>query len=331
MSNNNKLCSKCGSRMSKNGTKNDEQQYVCKDKSCLGCVPVDGSVIIKGAGPDTSIKSPEELWEDVIKEQKKAKDLIQKKEIQSIEIKGKKPILITMFSDLHIGDPFADYEQMMKDALLVKNTEGCYSISAGDHHNNWIGRLVHLQKHQSMSMSNELSLFKHWLKVLEGKLLAVIPGNHDLWTEDHAGIDLTREYLRGALLLYDKHEIVFNLDMFGKSWKVKLRHKWKGSSIFNPTHALEVGLQRGDTDFDIAIGGHIHIGTLFREFVFHNQKKLACLIGTYKYSDTFAKMIGFPKTCGSGCGALMFFPDGSVQSWYNLNRAIEYLKYIRSV
>jgi hypothetical protein len=81
--------------------------------------------------------------------------------------------------------------------------------------------------------------------------------------------------------------------------------------------------------FDIGVGGHTHIGTLMRPFFRHGREKLAILTGAYKRFDSYSKELGYAETVTTGCGAVIFHPDGRI--WYssNLKTACEYLTYLR--
>jgi transposase-like protein len=285
-------------------------------------------VVVEGLLPADLSTSAGDVWEKVINAQVDNEYKVEKRYNQVITIPGDQPVLFALFSDLHIGDPYADYRQMKADAELVRDTEGAYALSTGDHHNNWIGKLEGLQRGHGIDFDSELVLVRNWFEILGEKLLVVVAGNHDAWTKKLAGVDLTKEMLRGAKLLYDRDEVLFSMKVHDREVRFKCRHKWKGNSIFNPTHGEE-RIERSDTDYDVGIGGHTHIGTLFREFFFHGTRRVACLVGTYKFYDRFGVRHGFSRSVGSGCGALLFLPDGTMQPWSNLRQAVEYLRWLR--
>lgn len=272
---------------------------------------------------------PEELWREAIRAQKRAFRKARRREKQSIELPNE-PCGIAILSDLHFGDPDTDHEAIKVDAEIIRSTEGLYAGYHGDGLDNWIvGKLQRLQRDQAVSFDVELALFKNWLELLKGKLLWAVSGNHDNWTYQVAGVDLVKDTLKGTTVLYDQYEVVFRL-MVGKAkWIVKARHQWKYGSVFNATHGQEVGWERGGTNFDIALGGHTHIGTLCRPFFRQGKKRYAILMGTYKVNDDFPRQLGLPKPQDRGSGALLFHPDGRMLFIEDLQTAAEFLTFWR--
>lgn len=273
----------------------------------------------------------DELLENLFKAQDKRFNLAYRmKEVQTITI-PKLPCAIALFSDLHIGDEYADYKAIIRDAEIVSNTEGLYAGFAGDGINNWIiGRLTAKQRDEVMSYKYEWAVFFRWLDLLKEKLLFCVTGNHDNWTYKLAGFDRIAEHLDGVKTLYDRDQIVFNLKTGPYDNLVGVRHKWKGHSQWNATHGIEKGMRgfMGHT-VDIGIGGHTHAGTIFRDFIWNGKKQFACLLGVYKVHDDYAREIGFPDSYSTGCGALVFDVDGSITKMDNLEQAAKYLKFLR--
>lgn len=227
---------------------------------------------------------------------------------QRVVIPGTEPFAWAWLSDLHIGDG-ADYEQLFRDAEIIRDTDRMWCSFNGDACNNWIvGKLAHLQRGQQLSHDDEWRLLEEWLGILGDKLRVVSLGNHELWTFTLAGVNRMKDHLArgGVSILYDDHEVVYDLVLGDSSWRVKQRHAWRWSSIFNPTHGIEVGLQRGDDDFDIGVGGHTHLGTLCRPFYFHGRRRYAVLIGTYSRWGKYGRQLGLPPSKDRGCGAMVF-------------------------
>lgn len=290
-------------------------------------------VSVTGVTPDSDLIPPDVLWRDAIGKQRRAAATSAQKRVQVIEIHTDRPIGIAHLSDMHLGDPMTDYEAAKNDAEIIATTDGMYCEYHGDGWDNWIiAKLMRLQRGQAMSFPEEMQLFRSYLSMFNEKLLWAIPGNHDLWTEAQAGLDWLREILRGTQILYDAHEIVFDLKFAGTGtkWRYKARHKWRYSSIFNPTHGIETGWERGSDDFDVGIGGHTHIGTLCRPFFKHDRVRYAMMTGTYKVGDGFGTAIGVARTVGRGCGVMIYWPDGRLQFFYDVKTAAEFLMYLRN-
>lgn len=236
-----------------------------------------------------------------------------------------KPFAIAFISDLHIGSQGTDYVSLRRDAETVRDTDGMYAVFHGDGIDNWIiPKMQGLQRGQAMPFDDELALFRAWLLTIEKKLLVVVAGNHDNWTTKLAGFDWLKS-ITPTTALYDPQQITFDISHGDNRVRICVRHKWRGSSILNPTHAMERSAR--DIDADIYVGGHTHIGTLFRSFTVRGQDRIAVLTGTYKTEDSFGRELGLPDTQHRGCGAVVFDTDGSMTWIRNLDEAARYLKF----
>jgi len=285
--------------------------------------------IITGVSTQLEDIEFEELVAIGAKAFKTAKEHHDAKNSQHIYL-GEKPTGIAFLSDLHLGNAGTDYEAILQDTNLIVNTPGMYAAFHGDGIDNWIvGKLQALQRGQAGNFQFEINIFRSWLRKIHQKLLLVVAGNHDNWTKKISGLDLIPELLGDTHVLYDPYETRVTLFCGPAAWDVLVRHQWKYSSVFNPTHGIEVGHDRMSNPFDIGVGGHTHIGTLMRPFFRHGREKLAILTGAYKRFDSYSKELGYAETVTTGCGAVIFHPDGRI--WYSssLKTACEYLTYLR--
>lgn len=271
----------------------------------------------------------EEIWKYAIARQKKAETRVDALRSQVIELPNE-PFALAMLSDTHFGSDNADYETALRDAKTVAATPGMYGLFNGDGSDNWIvGRLVGQGMNQGMTISTEMRMLFNWLEILGDSLLIVVSGNHDNWTYILTGQDHLKNALKNYRLLYDPHEVVWKMRCGPAEWLCKARHQWRGSSIFNDTHGIQVGWERGDDPFDIGIGGHTHTGTFITPFARHRKLRWAVQLGTYKKVDGYARSKGFRSTEGLGCGALVFHPNGRIQPCYDLETAADFLEFWR--
>ena len=242
---------------------------------------------------------------------------------------GDKPFALVLLSDIHGGGK-TDYTALEEDLRIINTTEGMYVGNLGDNTDNFvIGKLQSIQREQSTTFDMEARFLEWLFEKIKGSLAFWCAGNHDNWTKRVSGFDITREALKGVPCLYDPHEIYFTLKWAGHSQRWLARHKWKGTSVFNPTHGLEVGWERVGKDFDVSCGGHTHIATLCRPFIREEKKRFAVLLGTYKVRDNYAREIGFPASYGTGSGAFVYHPDGRVVWCEDLETARDILNMWR--
>jgi predicted phosphodiesterase len=237
---------------------------------------------------------------------------------------------LALFSDIHFGSGATDYKRVKQDAEIVVNTPRFFGEFHGDGCDNWlITKLARLQRGQVLTHDKEWQLFQAWLDLLGDRLKIVVSGNHDNWSISMGGTDRVRDLIRGLDLLYDPDEVEFDLVVGEESYRFLIRHKWKWSSIFNPTHGIEVSWQR-NKPFDVGIGGHTHIATLHRPFIRHGKRRHAIITGTYKLWDRFGLEIGLPAPASYGSGALVFDKFGRMQWFDELELAANYLTYLLS-
>jgi len=285
-------------------------------------------VIIEGIMPDDTDRDAEEIFDLVIANQKQIFAYEQARQRQRINIPV--PCGLAQLSDFHLGNRGTAYEALLSDVKMIRDTPGLYCSFNGDGVDNWIiGKLVDLQRDQVVDFDAEWLMFEWILKELDPSLLLVVAGNHDNWTRKVAGIDRLQHLLKGTHKLYHPQQIIFNLEVGPQSYIVKVRHKWKGHSAFNPHHGIEVGWERGGKDFDIGIGAHTHIATLYSQNIKHEKIIHTILTGTYKLYDEHGEYVGFAPSHGRGSGSLVFDEQGRIQ-WYNeLEEAADYLDFLR--
>jgi len=288
---------------------------------------------ITGLTAADRLPDPESAWARAIEWQDHQEEKQSLRKHQEIILPGDKPCAVAMLSDPHFGSADCDYKRARDDAELIRDTPGMYGMVLGDIGDNWIGSaLGYIQREQPMRLVEEQALERGWIRVLVEKLLVFLLGNHDARTVKEAGIDWLALVLEHAACLYDHNETVLTLKLGEASWRMKLRHVWPGRSIYNRVHGQVRDAHFVDPSWDIAVGGHTHAGTLFVDDVpFSGIRKLYVQIGTYKISDAYARrhnMTMAPEE-DRGCGALLFYPDGRLQTFRCLRTCAEFLGYLR--
>ncbi|RMG91144.1 MAG: hypothetical protein D6706_18520, partial [Chloroflexi bacterium] len=108
--------------------------------------------------------------------------------------------------------------------------------------------------------------------------------------------------------------------------RIKLRHKWRGSSIYNPTHAIEraAKFDKGD-HFDIGVGAHTHVSGLVRMFNNGTKTGLAVQCGTYKRHDNFAEEVGFEQPNAMTAVPVVIHGRHRYTTFSTLDDALDYM------
>lgn len=208
------------------------------------------------------------------------------------------PVCLVFVGDLHCGGMGVDYPRMEREFALINQMPNTWVILMGDLVDNFVyGRLINLRLNTTFSVDEEWALARKALQLVSPKLLASVGGNHDAWTQLTSGIDYLSVLHRDEVprVLYDPHQLRVTVTVGAEaSWRLKLRHKWKGSSIYNPTHGIERAskFDKGD-HFDIAVGGHTHNAAVVRQFVNGNRMGYAIQTNTYKIHDVHAEAQGY--------------------------------------
>lgn len=246
------------------------------------------------------------------------------------------PGMVVLLSDIHFGAAGSDYRSALDVANLIHDTEDCFCLYYGDGLENFVlPKMEGLNRNQPFTHDEALSLHLDWCKRIGPKLLAACPGNHELWSDKMVGWDVVRDHLLRACPdpqyspLYHKYEIAFELPCGDFAHRFLMRHKVKYTSVFNATHGMQVAWERGDYDFDFIVSGHTHRGTYFHDFHKHGKRRWACLTGTFKQYDPWGEECGFPRTKDSGCGAVVFTPEGGAETFRDVNMAARFLAFLK--
>lgn len=241
-------------------------------------------------------KSNEELWADI--------EALSKKAIQNIEharwadihmqTDTEKFIGIAFQSDQHIGNPFCDHEQLRIDTELITNSKNVFVIHAGDYIDNFIVDKPRPAMKATIPPSVQWKLCEHYLDMSIDSLMAVVAGNHDLWTAGMTDFDPLKRFVEERGVLYHAHELNLRVWVSDIPYHISVRHKRRGNSNLDPSRVIKKMWDDGEADFDIGVVGHHHTPSVV-PFTKHGQERWAVRPGAYKIVDTFGEMCGFPR------------------------------------
>lgn len=238
------------------------------------------------------------------------------------------PVCIVHMADWHLGAEGTDYARLEEELSLIAETPGMYVGFVGDALDNFIvAKLMHVRMHTPFRVTEEWALVRYALDIIAPKLLYAVGGNHDAWTIAAAGVDYLADTIRRYTAApYDADDLTLDVAVGDASYTIRARHKWRLSSMFNPTHGIEQA-SRFDKGrrFDVGVGAHTHASGLCREFNNGGQTGLAVLCGAYKRYDDFATRVGFAAPNDGTAVATVLSEDG-MWGTSNLRLAANYMK-----
>src|SRR6185437_13557079 len=120
----------------------------------------------------------------------------------------------------------------------------------------------------------------------------------------------------------------------GAITRMNARHDFKGTSVYNPIHALKRENLFGPRDH-ITVAGHLHYGTDARDVNGDGLVHVMCRVAGYKVSDDFAHQLGVhPKPIHRSALFIVNpdVPDGHsdrVQTASSVEAGVDYLYFLR--
>ena len=272
---------------------------------------------------------PEEAWADAERRTSRAvrRALTQRK--VAVTIPDDRPVGIAAISDQHIQtDGPTDMVRMREDAELVARTPGLYATLGGDGIDN------HL-KHRSAMLAagsrpkRQWQLFDHYLGMFGAdKILGVISGNHDNWSQQFADIDMVSVLAKRRKLFYAQDELLARLTVGAYTFSYALRHQYGFNSKFNPTHSHKRWWEMGSDNWDVGVLCHLH-EVAVEPFTKHGKRRWAIRPGSYQIMSGYSRQYGFNQSVPS-CPTVVVRPrTGRLMVFEDVRDAADYLTYLR--
>ena len=281
---------------------------------------------VSGATAETSF-DPERAIEEQDRRFRDKHRRAQKKKRQTIRF-ATGPIMLAMLGDQHIGNAGTDVRRIFDEQETILQTPGAFAWQMGDVVDNMIvGKLKQQNMKPSAPVWESWQLAQEYMSRWEDRMVAFVGGNHGAWTMQQTQIDYRRDICPDGVL-YDGDDIRADVTVGSAQYEIWARHKWRGSSIYNPTHGMERAMRFQDPDPDIYVGAHTHEGSMYREVVHEGRRKAAIQLGTYKIHDDYAREQGYPGGDGSTACALILHDDGSMHGMADLKAAKRYMQAI---
>lgn len=283
---------------------------------------------ITGVLAADELPDEDEVYRQAVAQWEKTRELEERKNSQVLEF-SHGPVAMVWMADQHLGGAGVDYPRVFAEAEIVRDTPGMFAGTVGDLLDGFIiEHLLNVRLGECMSIADEFALVRRYLRVLGPKLKVSVGGNHDFWFNWLTGIDYFREVLAGVApgVIYDADDCRLTVKVGDTEFQGRVRHKWRGRSIYNPTHGAERAA-KWDQDFEWAVGAHTHACGVARGFTAGGESGIAVQCGSYKVIDDYARRQGFPKPNKSTAVAIVFDEEThSMTGFENLEFAARFMR-----
>jgi hypothetical protein len=239
------------------------------------------------------------------------------------------PIAIFFVGDQHIGNAGTDVRRLFEEQEQILATPGAYVVLTGDTVDNFIvSKLLSQNIYDSLAVRDQWALATAYVQNFGKRCIAKVSGNHDQWATKLMGVDYDRQITPNGIL-YDADDITLQV-VIGDVGRVclRVRHKWRGNSIYNPSHAIERAARFDCAAPDVFVGAHVHQGATSREFILDGKRKLALMSSSYKVYDGYQRQEGFPANDASTAVALVIEDDGTFWGTSNISAVQRYMQAV---
>jgi len=235
------------------------------------------------------------------------------------------PCALCFVGDQHISlGNCVDLERMREDAELISSTPGCYAILGGDGVDNHIKHRAAVLAARSQP-HDQYELFEWYLSIFAHRILVVLSGNHDAWTNQIAGVDVVSMICQRQQLCYAPDEAILGVQVGGEKYKIGTRHQYRLNSSFNETHAVKQWFRNGECDWDIGNINHNHTSAV-EPFWAHGKERWACRTGSYQITSAYSRQYGYNKTRPMAPSFVVYPDRREIIGFHDLRPAMRFLK-----
>jgi predicted phosphodiesterase len=181
-------------------------------------------------------------------------------------------------ADLHIGDPNSDYKSILDRIEYIRKTPNAYCILDGDLMDTAIASSIGDTYSANLQPMEQLKQCVKIFEPIKGKILAVLPGNHENRVYKSDGVDLT-EIMCSQLGIANRYSPTTALLFIRFGMQSSRRHNRPQLYTVYVTHGSGGGRREGGkvnrladlasiVDADIYVHAHTHLPLVFKESFF---------------------------------------------------------------
>lgn len=229
----------------------------------------------------------------------------------NVKVDTDRPIGVTVFSDEHIGSPYAAYQQIIHHYDLVRENRYSFALKGGDMQDNFmplhkagagtvLGQLV--------SPSEQAQICSAMLRQMAGakKLLATIDGNHEQMSGKLTGSTALAGVKVELGIPYMPEGGVLNLTVGQITYVIRWHHSWRYHSNITKFNSHR-HLASATPNCDAVILEHYHDPGILIDRPHPNKVIVNVRNGAYKIADSFSRRLYKPGLIAPQ--TLVFYPD----------------------
>jgi len=229
-----------------------------------------------------------------------------------------KELKIVPISDIHIGAPNCDIELLKGMVQYIKKSKS-QCILLGDMIDNYTRakaekRGIFYAYEQQMSPEEQIEKVSKILKPIRKQILCLYAGNHERWTREEVGIDVSKIIAKNLGVPYEGYSGFIKIQVKNQVYRIFCHHGIGMGAT--PTGALNslFRLAKVSPDADIYLMGHVHKILVYKEpfmsaYNRKYKKKYYIVNGHFlDYKGSYAETWGLPLGA-KGCVKIKLYGD----------------------
>ncbi len=239
------------------------------------------------------------------------------------------PIVISLMTDTHYGSIRTNTELLNKHLEVIKSTPNFFLAHNGDHTDNFNATGKWAMGMAEDPLPTQIASRAWAEKLLEldekNKVAVLGFGNHDNFGEK-AGQDYHDTFLGRFKCPIFTTGGLLHVRHGNQQYDLAMTHMYWGTSKLNPTNANKRFMDFEYPDADISFLGHTHQSEGLH-FEKGGKDRIACIGGTYKDEDNYARKWGIGGRSGSPGWAIALYPYERAMILFNsLDKAQDFIK-----
>lgn len=224
-------------------------------------------------------------------------------------IETKKPVLLLLRADWHLGNVNTDHRRFREDNELIQARPWVKTIEGGDFVEGAVlAQMMDLLHEQIAPVKMQRMILWEVVEKQKDHIIALLQGQHDTWSKNTADFNPIEWLADNTKLPYLGWGGNIELIVGDQLWKITARHNYRFNSSENDSHSPKKLMRMGDSEpGDITIVCDKH-RVNYEEFQMMGKMRIAMRPGSYKPIDSYMEKHGFNKSLPYMPGIILW-PD----------------------